>query len=594
MGNSSAADTDQEHSATTGWSEADSLSELRGLLLGPEQERLNALEEQLEHARPSAQRIAGVLPQAIRQSASEDKALSTALMPTVEEIVGLSVKKNPKVFTDALFPVMGPAIRKAIGETFRRMLQTLNQALESSLSWQGLKWRLEAVRSGRPFAEVVLLHSLIFRVEQIFLIHSKSGLLLEHVAAEDAVPSGSDMVSGMLTAIQDFVRDSFQTDKGEGLETIQVGELTVWIEQGPLAILAAVIHGSAPEELRILFQDVLARIHLEHGTILESFDGDASPFASVRSVLEDCLLARYRSAKRSMSPRLWILVGILIFAAAAWVAFAVKGHLRWMGVLQMLRNQPGIVVTSAEKHGGKYVLTGLRDPLATDPNALLKKAGINPEDVQGVWRSYQALDPEFILARAKRILTPPEGVSLCLKNQDLIATGYAPEAWLLEARVLARGIAGVQRFVDNDLQVTVDEIEELARRIDSRTLHFRLESDELDPGQEELVLGVANDLQSLSELAQKTHTGVSVEVVGHTDASGPEALNQTLRHKRAETVRSMLVAKGVEPGLLVAGSAPVRGVSPDAQATVATGDLGRKVMFRVHLSKSGDRKAGVP
>lgn len=45
------------------------------------------------------------------------------------------------------------------------------------------------------------------------------------------------MVSGMLTAIRDFVADSFSVEEGEGLESILVGELNVWIEHGPEAIL---------------------------------------------------------------------------------------------------------------------------------------------------------------------------------------------------------------------------------------------------------------------------------------------------------------------------------------------------------------------
>ena len=74
-------------------------------------------------------------------------------------------------------------------------------------------------------------------MEQVFLIHKETGLLLCQVSAPNAAMQDADMVSGMLTAIQDFVGDSFTTQKGEELETLQVGELSVWIEQGPQAIL---------------------------------------------------------------------------------------------------------------------------------------------------------------------------------------------------------------------------------------------------------------------------------------------------------------------------------------------------------------------
>ena len=73
------------------------------------------------------------------------------------------------------------------------------------------------------------------------------------------------MVSGMLTAIRDFAQDSFRVSDDEALDTLQVGELSVWIEQGPHAILAAVIRGTAPPELRTALQEALERVHARFG-----------------------------------------------------------------------------------------------------------------------------------------------------------------------------------------------------------------------------------------------------------------------------------------------------------------------------------------
>ena len=92
------------------------------------------------------------------------------------------------------------------------MVQRLNRALEESLSVKSLRWRLEARRTGRPFAEIVLLKSLVYRVEQVFLIHRESGLLLQDAVAQSVVAQDTDMVSGMLSAIRDFITDSFVVD----------------------------------------------------------------------------------------------------------------------------------------------------------------------------------------------------------------------------------------------------------------------------------------------------------------------------------------------------------------------------------------------
>ena len=163
------------------------LSELRDLLIGPEQDQLARLRERLDDPRIHAEEISRVLPHAITLSASHSDQLGRALQPTVEQAVRVSVRKDSRVLVDALFPLMGPAIRKAIAVALRGMVESLDKVLHQSLSIEGLRWRLEALRTGRSFAEVALAHSLVYRVEQVFLIHRSSGVLLQNVAAQEAV-----------------------------------------------------------------------------------------------------------------------------------------------------------------------------------------------------------------------------------------------------------------------------------------------------------------------------------------------------------------------------------------------------------------------
>lgn len=106
-----------------------------------------------------------------------------------------------------------------------------------------------------------MLHALLYRVEQVFLIHRETGLLLRHVAADTVEMQDPEAVSGMMTAIQDFVHDAFKVADNETLDTFQVGELTVWVEQGPKAYLAALIRGNPPQEVRSTLQGTLSMIH---------------------------------------------------------------------------------------------------------------------------------------------------------------------------------------------------------------------------------------------------------------------------------------------------------------------------------------------
>jgi hypothetical protein len=277
----------------------DDLATLRSLLLSPEQLDLAKLKTRLNDPRIRADEVSRVLAEAIVVRASRDKKLAQALLPIIEQTIRDSVRKDPKFLADAIFPVIGPAIRKAISESIRAMVQSLSQALTYALSWQGLKWRLESLRTGKPFAEIVLLHTLIYRVEQAFLIHRETGLVLQHVAAPSVVVKDVDMVSGMLTAIQDFVRDSFGVEENQGLQSLNIGEFIIWIEQGSQAALAAVIQGNPPQEFRNDLVEALEKIEFEQSQVLHSFDGDATPFEASRYHLEACLAQAKHEMKRS-------------------------------------------------------------------------------------------------------------------------------------------------------------------------------------------------------------------------------------------------------------------------------------------------------
>src|SRR4029450_7463219 len=152
------------------------------------------------------------------------------------------IRSNPREIATAIFPILGPAIRKAIAETMSALVRSINSAGEHSLSPGGIKWRVESWRTGVPYAQVVIKHALVYRVEEAFLVHAEPGLLLAHATAPELKVPDADLISGMLTAIQDFVRDSFRPGEGATLRTFSVGEHPVQGESGPRARVGAVRH----------------------------------------------------------------------------------------------------------------------------------------------------------------------------------------------------------------------------------------------------------------------------------------------------------------------------------------------------------------
>ncbi len=570
------------------------LAELRELILGAERRRLEELERRLDDTGLTRDQLAELLPEAIALRAGRDRQLARALAPTVENAIGESVRRNPRPIATAIFPVLGPAIRKAIAEALAGLVATINRTLEHSISPRGLRWRLESWRTGIPFAQIVLRHALVYRVEQVFLIDGDTGLLLAHAVAPDLDASDADLISGMLTAIRDFVADSFAPEREVGgLRRFSVGELTVMVEQGPEALLAAVVRGEAPDSLLPRLQDTLETVHLQFAGALADFDGDTAPFEPARPLLEECLdtviaTDRERPGSRRAAWLPWAVAALLL--ALVLGGLALRSRLRWDRALARLQAEPGIVVTSAERDIGRWRLAGLRDPLAPDPAVLLAGLAVDTARVEQRWEPYLSLRPELVLARARRSLAPPAGVVLALAGDTLRAGGSASLDWVASAARLGPLVPGVSAFdlggVSPEMPAALARLE---REIEADRVLFEVGSAALGAAGRGAAARVAELFGRFESGAAALGVAATLELVGRTDPTGSDAANQTLSRERAEAVLGALAARGV-PRASTRVSAlgttqPLPGDDPAARARV-----NRSVSFGVSLGPWAGRE----
>jgi outer membrane protein OmpA-like peptidoglycan-associated protein len=525
----------------------DDLSELRSLLLGIEPPQVKKLYERLDNPHIHPQDISRLLPEAIILRSQEDKQLSEAIVSTVEEAIQVSVKLDQNVLSEAFFPIIGPATRKAISSALEEMMQSLNQALEHSLSPESFKWRLEAQRTGKSFAEIVLLRTLVYRVEQVFLIHKKTGLLLQHLVASQVAAQDADLVAAMLTAIQDFVMDSFSVQKEDTLQSLRFGELTIWIEEGPQAVLAGIIRGNPPQELRLIFQEAIEKIHLKLGREINTFAGDTEAFQASTADLETCLAVQYKSASKKNYTYAWAFLGAIAIACGIWSFFAIRGQMRWHTYLQQLNSQPGIIVINTKQHNGKYFISGMRDPLAVDPQTLIQSTNLNPKTIISQWQPYFSLEPLFTTKRVEKLLQPPTTVSLQIDNNGILyATGSAPQKWILETRKLWRFIPGVTQFQDTNLKASeLSELELYKKQIEQQILLFFEGTTELIPSEAAKLPQLVLATQKLLDTAKYLGKNVQIQIVGHTDTSGTEYTNILLSINRANKILSYLKSQKI-------------------------------------------------
>jgi outer membrane protein OmpA-like peptidoglycan-associated protein len=508
---------------------AASLAELRELIVGPELREVERLRRRLDDPDIRSEELSQTIAEAIALRAKRDRAMLRTLQPMVEEALRISVERDPKIIADSLYPIIGQAVRKAVAASLRGMVESLNHVLERSFSYESFKWRLEALRTGRSFGEIALMRSLRFRVEQVFLVHRETGLLLGHVAASNAVVQDTDLVSAMLTAVQDFVRDSFSAGKQEELDTMQVGEYTVWVQHGPHAILAAMISGAAPPDMRGYLQRVLEKIHADFAAQLQSFSGDASTLSGVLPLLRSCLLGSQATKAKRSYRMAFALLTVLALLLVGLGAYKIRQAYRWNLYTARLRSEPGVMLTSAERHWTKYVIVGLRDPLAVDPDELVQQYGIDPVKVESRWEPYSSLDPVFSTARS-----------------------------LLNGKAVIEG----------------------------QVIRFGLNSPKLEPPELVKIDAIQSELVALQRQATDEAHKVTLQVIGHTDRTGQETANKLLSQKRAEAVVNALLERGIPASMITAAGV---GASRPAQFQSDTylEDLNRRVTFRVSLPPLG-------
>lgn len=556
------------------------LEELRTLLLQPDREKIRGILQRLDDADQRAAELTPVLPKALARG-KDDQALNAVMGEMLGRAVDTSIKRNRSTLAEALFPIMGPAIRKAVGQAIADLVETLNRAIEYSFTRRGIQWRIEAMRTGKSVGEIALSHSLIFRVEQVFLIHRETGVLLQQAGNEETTRD-SDLMSSMLTAIQDFVKDSFSVDQSDELDSLQVGELRVWIERGPKAILAAAIRGNPPVKLRTTLQTSLEAIHAELATELEEFTGETAPYAPAWPHLEACLKSEFVEEESKKQGFFWAAAGGLVVALLVWIGFSALSAFRWNNFVEDLREAPGITVLESEDD----VLSLYRDPQAADPLELAAAANVDPDGIDLQITPHLSLEPEIVVRRAAGKLAPPDTVDFRFEDGTLYSAGRAFLPWAEKAAARALEVAGVESYEEDGLKVPDRE---LKQEIEAAAIRFALDSSALLDDQGPALQQVGLQIQELARLSRDTGRDTKVRILGQADPSGTAARNRILSRRRAEAVYAALTQQGVPEDLLNA-----QGVARAAADSERDYARLRSVVFEVELSRTAETTEEIP
>ena len=129
-------------------------------------------------------------------------------------------------------------------------------------------------------------------LEDVFVLH-RSGLLLKHYTRRLRPNMDSDVLSGMLAAVQGFIKDAFREEAGT-LDEIQFGDLRIRLIEGKWTILAGLIRGDATEGYRGEMRAALKDLESRYEDLLIDWDGTMDRIPEVDRIIQKLLDRGYR------------------------------------------------------------------------------------------------------------------------------------------------------------------------------------------------------------------------------------------------------------------------------------------------------------
>jgi|GEM_PF-1940099 len=448
------------------------MNELLELLNGDERTRLAEVERRLDDPKALADMVQKALQEALKNNPAQ---MEEVLRPLVIAALMRQDSGGNSAMKEAVTPVVGSATTSAVKQAFNDRMVSLSQTLSRTFSLDGLKWRIESIKTGQPFSEIAMRNSAVYEICDVYLIDRASGLLMLRVGGENSIESNPDAAAGMLTAIQDFARDSAFAGNDTELSRITLSDHTIYLEDGRKAYLAAVVRGNAPiAEVRPQLRKALETYHKEHAKELQAFGRDSTALAEHTSALKSCLISRgnvasldqkFPVAKRYLVAA-WICLALPLLLLFGWWLHQAKQKNQQAAFVEALRDIPGVVVSHHETKNGKLHINGLRDEFASRPvEEAIEQAGLGPEDLVPDWETFPFDHAEYNLKRAKARLNPPaNSVQLDLKDNTLVASGTASDAWLRSAETKAAGLLHISGL-NTDRVVTPSRLADKIRSL---------------------------------------------------------------------------------------------------------------------------------
>lgn len=488
----------------------------------------------------------------------EPEAIANAIAPEMGKAIKDQIVMERDAMVDALYPVIGSTISKYLAAT----LETINRKVEETLSVEGVKRKIRARIQGVSEAELLLSESVPFFVQNAFLIHKNSGLIIAEVQQAEGPALESDMIAGMLTAIRSFVNEYIaQSGDMSELDDIKYGNAQVMLEVAGYCYLAVVVQGQPPQAFAREMSRTLSHIVQSCGDEIEAYEGDPSSIpADVRVSLEQ-FRDRYALTSQPLEPDtggrgpspLAVGVAVLALVLLLWGGGSWLSHRLAATVERTLFAHPELSVYRVEVDAQK----GLWHPRGTVqlsgrvPDTYLQQKAaevasatvpVRTRVVNDIFTVETPAIPTQTAAEIDRLAATYNrqagvDISTTLADGRVTVRGRVTDA--AEAEAIAKTMADIPgvRHVTNVVVLTPLTL--------PTRIYFGANAAQVPPAVLE------SKLERVRTFLER-YPDVRLRVIGHSDTNGDTNANQQLALRRAQAVKYALELTGIAPTRLEA------------------------------------------
>jgi hypothetical protein len=129
-------------------------------------------------------------------------------------------------------------------------------------------------------------------IDELFLLYS-DGRLIKHRTRRLKPDRDDEILSSMLVAVRNFVKDSFR-DSASELDELKLGEFKIVIGKGKWVIIAAVLLGEETLPFRQQVLNAIKDLERKHEDVLSTWNGNMDRVAVLDEYLKDLIEGKYR------------------------------------------------------------------------------------------------------------------------------------------------------------------------------------------------------------------------------------------------------------------------------------------------------------